>query len=385
MFVLFYFVSILFTVDQSVHAFSNNRYAAMVVDGQTGKVLFAKNAHAKRHPASLTKKMTLYLLFEALTKGKIKLDSSFNVSQRATAQMPSKLGLKAGESIKVGDVIKALITKSANDMAVVAAEGLAGSVESFAALMNAKAKALGMTKTHFCNPSGVPDPKQVTTAHDMVVLGRALHRDFPQYYKFFRLKGFNYRGAHHRNHNHMLGAVDGLDGIKTGFINASGFNISTSTERHNRRVFAVVMGGQTRHQRDKHAKELIEVAFRKLLKESEAPYTKPNPNNMAALELEAELVNTSGEQATGEEDTSYGNSSAALTDQLAQNSEEDDVLDEMDEPKPAVTGQTPKTHITLIKKQTPVPQKKKGQKVLPANWVVPSETLKVIKKNKSRR
>lgn len=246
-----------------------NKYAAIVVDGNTGRVLHAEHAYEQRHPASLTKKMTLYILFEALESGKITLKTRFPVSFLATRQAPSKLGLRVGETITVEAIIKAMVTKSANDASVVAAEGLAGSVTKFVHLMNRKAKQLGMHSTQFFNPTGLPDRRQITTAMDMAILAQALYQDFPQHYHYFKTKSFNYLGISHRNHNHMLGKIDGLDGIKTGFICASGFNISTSALRYDvnnkpRRLFAVVMGGTSWRSRDKRAAELLEANFRKI-------------------------------------------------------------------------------------------------------------------------
>lgn len=345
----------------------SSKYAAIVVDGATGKVLYSKNAHARRYPASLTKKMTLYLIFEALEKGKITLDTHWNVSALAQNQMPSRLGLKAGETISVSNVIKALITKSANDSAVVAAEGLEGSVEGFASMMNKKASVLGMTNTHFTNPSGVPDSRQTTTAHDMAILGRALHRDYPEYYKLFKLKGFQYKGAHHRNHNHMLDNVEGLDGIKTGYIGASGFNISTSTERDNRRIFTVVMGGRSRHDRDRHAKELIETSFKKLLNKSESKFLEPTENNLAALELEGRLVEISAPPKSQKKSKKERS--------RKKNSLDKRLLTLMNEPdkKPRSNARLSPTGITKIAKQTPVPSIKPPSKKLPNGWVIPTK------------
>ncbi|RZI46498.1 D-alanyl-D-alanine carboxypeptidase family protein [Candidatus Finniella inopinata] len=247
----------------------DKRYAAIVIDDATGKILHSENAHARRHPASLTKKMTLYLLFEALKAKKITLNTRFSTSHLATRQIPCKLGLQVGHTISVEEIIKGMVTKSANDAAVVFAEGLAGSLANFVALMNKKAKKLGMSSTRFYNASGVPDARQITTAMDMAILARALHHDFPEYYHYFRTKHFHYKGTSHRNHNQMLGSFQGLDGIKTGFVNASGFNISTSALRYDqqrrpRRLFAVVMGGQSWRSRDKRTAQLLEEGFYKV-------------------------------------------------------------------------------------------------------------------------
>jgi D-alanyl-D-alanine carboxypeptidase len=261
------------------------KYAAMVVDGETGKVLYEYNAHAKRFPASLTKKMTLYLLFEEIKKGTITLNTKFTTSDRATRQEPSILGLRVGDKISVDEIIRGLVTKSANDASVVAAEGLSGSVEAFAQRMNKKALELGMKNTNFRNPNGLPDPQQTTTAHDMILLGRALYGDFPKFYHtYFKLRHFHYKGIKHVNHNHMLGKVKGLDGIKTGYFRAAGSNISTSTARGNRRVFAVVIGGQNWRWRDSHCAELIETAFRKL-----GPSTNQASEDLDRAMIEQEL------------------------------------------------------------------------------------------------
>lgn len=246
-----------------------NNFAYLIVDGQSGKIMASHRADEIRPPASLTKKMTLYLIFEALRAGKITLQTRFSVSKLATVQEPCNLWLKIGETISVKDIIYALVTRSANDMSIAAAEGLCGSVENFAALMNKKAKALGMTKTKFYNPTGLPDKRQITTARDMMILARALYRDFPNEFAYFKAKKFHYNGKPILNHNRMLNSFSGADGIKTGFTFASRFNISVSAQRIGIdgkpiRVFAVVLGGQTSVSRDKKAAELMEKAFRKL-------------------------------------------------------------------------------------------------------------------------
>ena len=219
--------------------------ASIVVDGNNGNVLYASNADASRHPASLTKIMTLYLLFERLDAGKIRLDSRFKVSEHAAEQAPTKLGLKPGQTIAVEDAIKAVVTKSANDAAVAIAENLGGDEDAFAKLMTQKAHALGMTHTTYVNASGLPDDDQVTTARDEALLGREIQERFPQYYKYFSTREFVYRGREMRNHNHLLGVVGGVDGIKTGYTRASGFNLVTSVHRDGRYIVAVVLGGRS--------------------------------------------------------------------------------------------------------------------------------------------
>lgn len=232
--------------------------ASIVVDANSGAVLQASNADAIRHPASLTKIMTLYLLFERLEQGKIKLNSELPVSPHAAAQAPSKLGLKPGETIQVETAIRAVVTKSANDVAVIIAEALGGDEPSFGRMMTAKARALGMTQTTYRNASGLPDDEQVTTARDQALLGRAIQDRFPNYYHYFSTRTFAFRGKMMRNHNRLLGPVDGVDGIKTGYIRASGFNIVTSVRRNKRHVIAVVFGGQTASARDARVRGLIE-------------------------------------------------------------------------------------------------------------------------------
>ena len=238
-------------------AAANERYAAIVYDANSGKTLFARHADARRYPASLTKMMTLYLLFEELEAERLTLSSRLPVSANAARQAPSKLGLKAGSSIKVEDAILALTTKSANDAAVVVAEKIGGSVSGFAARMNRTARALGMSGTTFRNPHGLPDSGQFTTARDMVLLARALQDRFPAHYKYFATSSFTYRGTRYRNHNRLLGAVAGVDGIKTGYTRASGFNLATNVPRDGRHLIAVVMGGRTGASRNAHMRDLI--------------------------------------------------------------------------------------------------------------------------------
>jgi D-alanyl-D-alanine carboxypeptidase len=232
-------------------------YADIVVDANSGKVLHATNPEARRHPASLTKIMTLYLLFERLEAGKLKLDTQLKVSEEAAEQSPTKLGLKAGSTISVEDALKGVVTRSANDAAVVIAEAIAGDEDDFARLMTRKARALGMSRTVYMNASGLPDADQVTTARDQSILGRAVQERFPQYYKYFSLRSFTFRGKRIGNHNRLLGRVDGVDGIKTGYIRASGFNLVTSIRRDNRHLVAVVMGGGSAGSRDARMRELI--------------------------------------------------------------------------------------------------------------------------------
>jgi D-alanyl-D-alanine carboxypeptidase len=233
-------------------------FAAIVVDANSGRTIYARNEHELRHPASVTKVMTLYLLFEQLEKGRLSLDTPLMISSHAAAQAPSKLGLQPGETISVENAIKAVVTKSANDIACAIAENIGGDEHTFAQMMTRKAHAIGMRQTHYENASGLPDPGQVTTAYDLAVLGRAIQDRFPRYYRYFSTHSFAYNGALHPNHNHLLGRVEGMDGIKTGYTRASGFNLLTSVRRGSHHIVAVVMGGATAGGRDRIMANLIE-------------------------------------------------------------------------------------------------------------------------------
>lgn len=255
------FLSVFFLINQPLIA---AKYAAYVMDARTGKVFHAENAHGRVHPASLTKVATLYMLFEALSQGRVKLDTKLKISAHAARQIPTKLGLSVGSSISVKDAILALATKSANDISVAIAEHLAGSEVSFAHQMTKRVRQLGLKSTLFKNASGVPNKHQVTTAADMAKLLQIVIRDFPHYYKnYFGRKSFSYNGIIHTNHNKLLGKVEGLDGGKTGFICASGFNISTSTIRNGNRLITVVMGGETSKWRDQRVISLTNQGFMK--------------------------------------------------------------------------------------------------------------------------
>jgi len=233
-------------------------YSSLVVDANTGKVLQNTNGDALRHPASLTKIMTLYLLFEKLEAGQIGLAAPLRVSAHASRQAPSKLNLKPGDTINVEDAIKAIVTKSANDVAVTIAENLAGDEPTFARRMTQKARALGMKNTTYLNASGLPNPDQWTTARDQVILGRAIRDRFPRYYAYFSTRSFVFRGNTIRSHNRLVGRVEGVDGIKTGYIRASGFNLVTSLKRNGRYVVAAVFGGRTGRARDAKMASLLE-------------------------------------------------------------------------------------------------------------------------------
>lgn len=234
------------------------RYADIVVDANTGDVLHSTQADAIRHPASLTKIMTLYLLFERLEAGRVRLDSQMEVSAHAASQAPTKLGVRPGQTLMVEDAIKALVTKSANDAAVVVAEYLGGSEDEFAKVMTRKARSLRMSRTVYRNASGLPDAAQVTTARDQALLGLAIQDRFPRYYRYFATQSFAYRGVRMANHNKLLGRVEGVNGIKTGYTRMSGFNLVSAVQRGDRRIVAVVLGGTSAGARDAKMRTLIE-------------------------------------------------------------------------------------------------------------------------------
>jgi len=237
------------------------RVKAIVVDAYTGEVLYSRHADYRHYPASLTKMMTLFLTFEDLAAGKLDLNQKLRVSRRASGQTPSRLGLRRGSKIKVRDAIMAVVVKSANDAATVLAEARGDTEIEFAIRMTHKAKALGMKRTRFRNASGLPNRKQVTTARDMAVLAAALFHKFPQYYPYFSKRKFSWGKRTHRSHNKLLGRYPGMDGLKTGYIRASGFNIATSATRNGRRLIAVVLGERSSKSRNAKVTHLLNVAF----------------------------------------------------------------------------------------------------------------------------
>jgi D-alanyl-D-alanine carboxypeptidase len=264
-------------------------FSSIIVDGNSGATLAATNPDAIRHPASLTKIMTLYLLFERMDVGRIKLDTEMPVSEHASEQAPTKLGLRPGQTIRVEDAIKGLVTRSANDAAVVIAETIAGEEDDFAKLMTRKARALGMNRTTYRNASGLPDDDQVTTARDQATLGRAIQDRFPRYYRYFSTLTFNYHGESIRNHNHLLGNVEGVDGIKTGYTRASGFNLVTSMRRGNRHLVGVVLGGRSGSSRDATMRSLLAENIEKAATtRTAAAVNDRNPSETSADAAEAE-------------------------------------------------------------------------------------------------
>ncbi len=251
------FIVALMSAYASGPALANPKYAGIVVDAKTGKVLYSEDPDSLRYPASLTKMMTLYLTFEALESGRFSLDSRVPVSARAASEPPTKLGVRAGGSVTVEQAIQALITRSANDMATALAEYVGGSEERFAQLMTTKARALGMTRTTYRNANGLPNTAQMTTARDQARLGIALRQHFPQYYPYFSIRSFQFGKQSIGNHNRLLGSVRGVDGIKTGYTRASGFNLVTSAQADGRSIVAVVMGGTSGGARDSQMRKLV--------------------------------------------------------------------------------------------------------------------------------
>ena len=264
-------------------------FASIIVDGNSGAVLQSTNPDASRRPASLTKIMTLYLLFERLEAGKMALDTQLPVSEFASEQAPTKLGLKPGQTLKVEDAIKGLVTRSANDAAVVVAEAIGGDETEFARLMTRKARALGMSKTIYRNASGLPNDEQITTARDQAILGRAIQDRFPRYYRYFATSTFVYRGNSIRNHNRLLGSVEGVDGIKTGYTRASGFNLVSSMRRGNRHLVGVVLGGRSGGSRDAIMRNLLAENLEKgATKRTVAAITERSPADANTSVAEAE-------------------------------------------------------------------------------------------------
>lgn len=236
-------------------------YSALVIDTASGAELYSDNADAPRYPASLTKMMTLYLLFEEVSSGRYALSTPLSVSSKAAGQPPAKIGLKAGSTLTVEQAARSLAVKSANDVAVAVAENISGSEAAFARKMTAKARALGLGGTRFVNASGLPDTAQVTTARDMAKLGRALKSRFPQYTSYFRAKTFNYNGRTFRATNNLLGKVAGVDGLKTGYIRLSGYNLVATAQRGGKKRLVVVMGGASEAARDREVTRLLQSSF----------------------------------------------------------------------------------------------------------------------------
>jgi D-alanyl-D-alanine carboxypeptidase len=273
----------LFALGLAAPASAQDRYAAIVMDARTNEVLLEDQADEARFPASLTKMMTLYMLFEAIERGELSMDTRLTASRNAARQPPSRLGLACSrrrgcDSITVDQAIRALVVQSANDVATMVGERLGGTEARFAANMSARARELGLTDTRFANASGLPDNRHRTTARDMAMLSLALWRDFPEYYHYFQTPDFRWRRASGRNHNRLLGQVEGVDGIKTGYTRASGFNLATMAERNGHRIIVVVLGGETGAARDAQVAYLVEGAYQEYARRED-----PNSAQFASL------------------------------------------------------------------------------------------------------
>ncbi|MGH1398217.1 MAG: D-alanyl-D-alanine carboxypeptidase family protein [Alphaproteobacteria bacterium] len=284
----------------STPAYANKKYASIVVDADTGIVLHERHADKKLHPASLTKIMTLLMAFEAIEQGKMNLNTRIGVSSHAANMVPSKLGLRAGSSIKLKHAIYALVTKSANDVAVALAEHIGGSEKNFGRLMTRRANQLGMHNTVFRNASGLHDKRQVSTARDMAMLAQYVISAYPQYYRYFSTKNFSYQGKNYHNHNRLLGSYKGMDGMKTGYIQAAGFNLVASAVRNNRRIIGVVFGGRSGKTRNAHMASLLDGGFSKINKmriaKARVPMPARKPGIAAAVEKLPQLAQAANNQ-----------------------------------------------------------------------------------------
>lgn len=276
---------------QTAHA--NDKYASIVIDANTGMVLRERNADKKLHPASMTKMMTLYMAFDAMDKGRFTKNSRIRVSKHAASMVPSKLYLKPGETIRMEDAIYALVTKSANDVAAALGEAISGSESAFARDMTRMARRLGMNSTTFKNASGLHHPAQVSTARDMARLSQALIQNYPQEYKYFKTNKFTYKGTTHGNHNRLMSTYDGMDGIKTGYVAASGFNLAASAKRNGVRLIGVVFGGRTTRSRNAHMAQILDEGFSKAgrlqLARAEPPsLPEPKPKSILLASLQGQ-------------------------------------------------------------------------------------------------
>lgn len=294
----------------------NEKYASIVMDADTGMILHQRYADELRYPASITKVMTLMLVFDALKRGKIGLKDRIRVSKYAADMVPSKLGLSAGSSIRVQDAIYALVTKSANDVAVALAEHIGGTEEIFARMMTRKARVIGMHKTVFRNASGLHDPGQVSTARDIAIMANAVIKYYPEYYRVFSTKNFTYNGKSYRNHNRLMNTYAGMDGMKTGYINASGFNLVASAVQNDRRLIGVVFGGRSSYTRNTHMAKLLDEGFSKIntvrMAAAQIPVPPRKPTTVLALQnnqsqaLEALWAKAGLYDGTGSFDAVFG-------------------------------------------------------------------------------
>ena len=281
--------------------YSQARYAAIVVDAASGEVLYARRADQPRYPASITKVMTVYMVFEALATGRMSLNDPVVFSRHAANQSPSKLGLRPGESLSVDQALRIVATKSANDVAVALAEKIGGSEARFSALMTLRAQELGMTNTRFVNASGLPDTRQISTARDIAILSRAVLRDYPQYYHYFSEKQTTFRGQRISTHNRLLMKMPGVDGIKTGFTNASGYNLAASAVRDGKRLIAVVLGGNSTASRDDNVEDLLLAGFDVMNKRRSGERITIAANMREPDDVSGPILRPSVEQGSGEQ------------------------------------------------------------------------------------
>ena len=288
-------------------ALARPAFSAITVDASTGKIIYSKNIDSKRYPASLTKVMTLYLMFQEIDAGRMSFSTPMKVSKLAAAQQPSKLGLRVGSTITARNAMFALITKSANDAAMVVAEHIGGSKKGFAKRMTRQARAMGMTRTKFTNPNGLPDKRQVTTARDMATLGLRIQRDFPKYYKHFATRSFKYGKRKYRNHNRLLGKLKGVDGIKTGYTRASGFNLLSSRTLGTRSLVAVVIGGRSGRSRNAFMTKILKRDLRKASRGSRkiAMVAGNPPGYSASAAAQASKINKAKSEAPADTDSRF--------------------------------------------------------------------------------
>lgn len=290
-------------INGSAQAKENPRYASIVMDADTGLILHQRYANKSLHPASLTKVMTLYLVFEALEEGRLRLNDQVKMSRHAASMVPSKLNIPAGSTIKVQDAIYALVTKSANDVAVALGEHLGGTESNFARMMTRKAHDIGMTRTTFRNASGLHNPAQISSARDMAIMARMIINQYPEYYRYFSTQNFTYKGASYHNHNRLLGKYKGMDGLKTGYVAASGFNLIASAVRDNRRIIGVVFGGRSAASRNAHMVTLLDSGFSQLnnlrIASTRVPLPPRKPEMLVALSSLNKLSPSTGTISTG--------------------------------------------------------------------------------------
>ena len=277
------------------------KYAAFVINADSGEILYARQPDAPRYPASITKVMTLYLAFDALSKGRLTENDLITISPHAASQAPSKLGLKVGATISVRDAIGVIATRSANDIAVALAEHIGGSEAAYCAMMTARAHAMGMRNSTFVNATGLPDKRQLTTARDIATLSRAVIKDFPQYYGVFSKVAYDYEGQEIGNHNHLLSTLPGVDGIKTGFTNAAGFTLAASAAHDGVRLIAVVLGGPNRMARDGNVTDLLDTSFDVLTRRSRGEVTTVAQNLFEIDDLSDGVMEQLAEQGSGDD------------------------------------------------------------------------------------